>query len=130
MKDTTRKEGAEGEQETWYSARLLYERELRGAPTPDDEPLFEDKLIVFRCQDGEEVVAKLQRLAREGEDEYKAIAGNMVRWVFREILEVQDISAYRVEDGTEVYFRWWHDPSERDFEIMRHSHGDRWWVED
>ena len=119
--------------ERWYSARLLYEQLLLESPggkeLADAEPLFEDKLIVFRVKEGEDVVAKLTALAEGANDEFEAAAGNWVKWVFREILEIQDISAHEIEDGTEVYFRWWTNPTERDFEIIREIHGERWWLE-
>ena len=119
--------------EKWYSARLLYEMLLLQSPggkeLADAEPLFEDKLIVFRVQEGQDVVARLTALAQGANDEFEAAAGNWVKWVFREILEIQDIAAYEIEDGTEVYFRWWTNPTERDFEIIRETHGERWWLE-
>jgi hypothetical protein len=117
--------------EQWYSARLLYERLLLespgGDPLEDSESLFEDKLIVFRVKEGEDIVSKLTALANGANEEFEAAAGNWVKWVFREILEIQDISAYDIEDGTEVYFRWWHDPTERDFQVMRDTHEPPWW---
>ena len=119
--------------EQWYSARLLYEQLLLESPGGDEiadgNKLYEDKLIVFRVKEGEDVVGKLTALAESANDEFEAAAGNWVRWVFREILEIQDISAYEIEDGTEVYFRRWTNPTERDFEVIRETHGERWWLE-
>jgi hypothetical protein len=120
--------------EQWYSARLLYESVLyesqEGDPLPDQRALFEDKLIVFKCVEGEDVVTKLTALAERENEEFEAAAGNWVKWVFREILEIQDVSAHAIGDGTEVYFRWWHNPTERDLEVIRETHGDRWWLEE
>jgi hypothetical protein len=127
--ETTSKE----HREQWYSARLLYERLLLESPDGDEladsEPLFEDKLIVFRVKEGQDVVAKLTALAEAANHEYEAAAGNWVKWVFREILEIRDITAHEIDDGTEVYFRWWTNPTEHDFQIIRETHSERWWLE-
>ena len=111
----------------WYSARLLIESVNDARPR--GETLFEETVIVFRfAEDCEtkDLIARVKALAREREDEYVAIAGNRVKWVFREILEIQDISG-AMKDGTEVYFRWWHDPGPRAFELMRRTHEHPWW---
>ncbi|MEX1253714.1 MAG: DUF4288 domain-containing protein [Dehalococcoidia bacterium] len=118
----------------WYCARLLYQslsddQEAR----PGGETLFEEKVVVLRCKktDGaEHIVNRVQALAKDAEEEYESIAGNRVKLVFREILEIQDITDPSIRDGTEVYFRYWHSPQARDFKIMRHAHGDRWWEDD
>ena len=117
----------EESQTRWYSGRLLYESLHGEEDEPPEEALFEEIVVVFRCEEEDDIVSKLTALAKTHEQEYVAAAGNTVRWVFREILEIQDISAYAIEDGTEVYFRWWHDPSAHDFEIIRNTHEEPWW---
>jgi hypothetical protein len=116
----------------WYSARLLYEvvlYESQGGqrlPPGEDDPLFEEKLVVFRCRKDEDVVAKLTTVAKDHEEQYEAAAGNWVEWTFREILEVQDVGR-KITDGTEVFYRFWHGPDEHDFKMMRETHtGERW----
>ena len=67
------------------------------------------------------------------EDNYEAAVGNQVYWTFREILEVREISTNKeeLEDGIEVFFRWWHHPGPRAFKIMRKTHeGRAWWLDD
>jgi hypothetical protein len=87
-------------------------------------------VVVFRLKRTDDLHEKLKTLAGEGEMEYEAAAGNMVRWEFREVLEVQRILDTRIREGTEVYFRWWRNPSKRDFKIMRETHEHPWWLPD
>lgn len=112
---------------SWYSARLLFES-VHDPPDPKPHPLFEESIVVFQADDRDGVQARLPELARSGEVEYEAIAGNQVRWVFREVLEVQEIMTNEgLVDGTEVYFRWWHKPGPRAFKMMRATHETSWW---
>ena len=116
---------------SWYSARLLYER-LLDSPARGVHPLFEESIVVFQADDdGETVPAKLKQLAEQSEVEYEAAAGNHVRWAFREVLEVQEISTDKgLVDGTEVYFRWWDKPGPRAFKMMRKTHREPWWLDE
>ena len=118
----------------WYSARLLYERRLLESPDgpelPDAEPLFEESLIVFRADKDDDVVTKLMSLAERGSHDYKAVAGNWVKWAFREILEIQEISGYAIDDGTEVFYRWYHNPTKGDWKKLRQTQMDPWWLEE
>lgn len=119
----------------WYSARLLYESVSYDFPAGYEPPaesaefkaLFEDSLVVFKVEGDEDVIAKLKVIALGKEDDYEAAAGNRVKWVFREILEIQDIMSIDINDGTEVYFRWWINPTKRDFRMMRDTHEPPWW---
>jgi len=113
---------------SWYSACLLFEEIL--VDVPDAKVLFEESVVVFRLKKSESLQEKLKTLAQEGEHEYEAIAGNMVRWEFREVLEVQEIMDTRIREGTEVYFRWWTNPTKRDFKILRMTHEHPWWLPD
>jgi hypothetical protein len=120
----------------WYSARLLYESVLyvsqggERLPHEEDDPHFEERLVVFRCRKGENVVAKLKTVAKDYEDQYEAAAGNWVECTFREILEIQDVMAHKITDGTEVFYRYWSAPDDHDFERLRETATDPWWRAD
>jgi hypothetical protein len=118
----------------WYSARLLFESVHDPPERPSKlSPLFEESIVVFQADDDESVPAKLKKLAQAGEVEYEAIAGNQVRWEFREVLEVQEIGTDKdvLEDGIEVFYRWWHNPGPRAFKVMRETHqGRAWWLDE
>jgi hypothetical protein len=108
----------------WYSARLLYREEIEHSPTG----LFEEKIIVFSAvEDSDLITAKLDTLAKAQEEEFQNKFAETVRWIFQEVLEIQDISAKEVGDGTEVFFRWWQHPTDEDFKLLRETHREPWW---
>ncbi len=116
----------------WYSARLLFES-VHDPPSRPSKlyPLFEESFIVFQVDDAESVHAHLLELAHGKEHNYEAAAGNQVYYTFREILEVQEIMGGKIEDGTEVFYRWWHNPGPRAFKMMRDTfEGRAWWLDD
>jgi len=113
----------------WYSARLLYES-VAVEQGRDNDPLFEEKLIVFIAGENDDIVTKVTSLAKRDEIQYENALGYDIRWEFREILEVQEIMSEAIEEGTEVFFRFWHDPTARDFQSMRQTHGDKWWIDE
>jgi hypothetical protein len=106
----------------WYSARLLYESVHDPPEKPSRlEPLFEESIIVFYVKDEDSIHSRVLALAQAREHHYTAGAGNEVYWTFREILEVQEImsNSEQIEDGTEVFYRWWFNPGPWKFKIMR-----------
>lgn len=111
---------------TWYSARLLFEF-VHDPPDAKPKPLFEESLIVFRATKSEVPIEKRTRLAHAMEHDYRASAGNQVYYTFREVLEVQDIMGGKITDGTEVFYRFWHNPGPMRFRIMRETHSWDWW---
>ena len=116
----------------WYSARLLYEA-VHNPPDPKPSrlfPIFEESIIVFHIEDEDSIQTRLLELATAKEHHYTAVAGNEVHWTFREILEVQEIMSEHIDDGVEVFFRWWHNPGPRAFKTMRDTHeGRTWWLD-
>jgi len=69
-------------------------------------------------------------LARQHETSHENANGNMLDWVFRELLEIQEISAETIGDGTEVFFRFLDEPSEVELELLRETHTHAWWRDD
>jgi hypothetical protein len=110
----------------WYSARLLIERTIdRGKPP---KPLFEESVIIFQAAGRRAASKRAKQLGRKASHHFKNFLGETVRWVFREVLEVQEIMGDELTDGTEVYFRWWDSPSERTFRMIRRTHEEPWWT--
>ena len=116
----------------WYSARILYQSLVDDDVDEASEGavLFEEKLLIFSCRERSNVREQLAALAKKNEESYQNAEGNQVTWVLREILEVQEIMAESVGDGTEVFYRYWHNPSERDFDEMRQTQTEAWWKAD
>lgn len=111
------------ETDMWYSARLLYE----SVHEDREEALFEEKIVVFKCADRDQVLVRLGTIAAENEVSYDNVFGNRVDWTFREVLEVQELFGEDITEGTEVFFRFWTNPDSRDFENMRRTHEEPWW---
>lgn len=112
----------------WYSARLLYENQIESS----ERDLYEEKIVVFTAHEDDavvDIVAKVEQIAKSQDEEFQNKFGQTVRWTFQEILEIQEISG-GLGDGTEVFFRWWENPSKADFTFLRRSHGDQWWRSD
>ena len=114
----------------WYAARILYEsiiKEPAENPAYELEVLFEERTFIISVEDDDDIVEKANALAKQNEDGYDNVEGEQVDWVFKELLEILDISTKKVEDGTEVFYRFWHSPTTTDFEYMRRTHTEAWW---
>ena len=70
---------------------------------------------------------RANQLGKKASHRYKNSYGETVRWTFRELLEIQEIVGGELQDGTEVYFRWWDNPSDRKLRLIRESHEEAWW---
>lgn len=110
----------------WYSARLLLERTVGGGKPV--KPLFEESVIIFQSTDRHTASKNAKQLGRKASHRFKNVYGETVRWTFREVLEVQEIMGDKLTDGTEVYFRWWDNPSERTLRMIRRTHEEPWWT--
>jgi len=44
------------------------------------------------------------------------------------VLEVQEITDPSIEDGTEVFYRLWDSPRPQDFEYLRRTEREPWWM--
>jgi hypothetical protein len=114
---------------SWYSARLLIERTVDTPELP--KPLFEESVIIFKMAENETAGAikkRVNQLGRKSSHRYKNQYGETVRWTFREVLEVQEIAGEELVDGTEVYYRWWDNPSDRKLKMVRETHEEPWWI--
>lgn len=115
--------------ESWYSARLLIEMTIDGLNPP--KPLFEESVIIFKMPDNATTSAirkRVGQLGKKASHHYKNEDGEVVRWTFQEVLEVQQIMAEELTDGTEVYYRWWDNPSDRKLKMIRETHEEMWWT--
>jgi Domain of unknown function (DUF4288) len=112
----------------WYSARLLIERTVEGGKPV--KPLFEESVVVFKAADDATrgtVKRRANQLGRKANHHFKNAYGETVRWTFRELLEIQEIMTTDLQDGDEVYYRWWDNPSDRKLKMIRESHEEPWW---
>lgn len=95
------------------------------------QPLFEESIIVFKMRDDAKASAikkRVEQLGKKASDHYKNQYDETVRWTFREVLEVQEIMGHELADGTEIYYRWWDNPSDRKLRLIRETHEEPWWT--
>ncbi|MEO8458090.1 MAG: DUF4288 domain-containing protein [Chloroflexota bacterium] len=115
--------------ERWYSARLLIERTIEAPDAP--KPLFEESVIIFRMSEdapAKAIKKRVEQLGKKTSHHFKNQYRETVRWTFREVLEVQEIMGQELTDGTEIYFRWWDNPSDRKLKLIRETHEEPWWT--
>jgi hypothetical protein len=113
----------------WFVARLLCRRDISDDVKVED--FYEEKLIVFKALDQNDVRRRLPSIQSAQEERFLNEDGNVVSWKFHEFLEVQEVVDDEIDDGTEVYYRHWHAPSSSTLKCIRHTHSsDRWWALD
>ena len=112
---------------SWYSARLLFESVLKKGRK---QRLFEEKWIVCKSQSRTKLLSKLATLAIAHEHTYQNAEGDWVEIKFREVLEAQEVLDSQIKDGTEVFFRFWHNPTAKELRCLRETHEPAWWIEE
>ncbi len=89
----------------WFAAKLLFESSVRD----DDGRVFQEESIrLIQAEDEAQANSKANILGPSEEHEYLNEQGEIVRWQFVCVLEIQDLSEESVFDGMEVFstFKW------------------------
>jgi len=87
----------------WYSARLLFEAEVEGEDS--DDILCEESIYLVEADDDDDAEQKASEVGTQAQHEYANDKGQMVRWRFRRVLDVQELCEPRIAHGTEVFSR-------------------------
>ncbi len=87
----------------WFSVRLLLERRFSNDVPPSDA-LYEDRIIILRANDEDEAKSKGEQMGKASSGDYKNVYDETVIWEFREVLDVIQLTAESIKDGTEVYY--------------------------
>ena len=85
----------------WHSAKLLFEARIDGAIPADG--LREESIRILQATSNEEALRRAEQLGRAAEHEYSNEAGQLARWCFVGVLEVQSLDESVIVDGTEVF---------------------------
>jgi len=88
----------------WYSVELLYQRLHEN--DSGTEPLWEESIVLVNAQNEIEARAEGERIGRVQEHQYKAISGDVVKWVFLQVVETQEILEDTLGHKTEVFSRF------------------------
>jgi hypothetical protein len=87
----------------WYAAKLLFESEVEGEVL--ENSLCEESIRVIKAEDDDDAERKAEEVGVQAQHQYLNENGHTVRWHFRRVLEVQDISESQIVHGTEVFSR-------------------------
>ena len=88
---------------SWFSARLLFESEVRDDQQVD--PLCEESIRMIEANDKLEAERRAEEVGTANEHEYLNDHGVAVRWRFVRVMEIQDLCESTISHGTEVYSR-------------------------
>ncbi|WP_437589180.1 DUF4288 domain-containing protein [Sorangium sp. So ce1000] len=87
----------------WYSVSMLFESEVDDQSS--EEPLCEESIRLIKASDVDAARMIADSLGAELEYAYSNPDGKTVRWVFKGIVEVQDLCESEIVSGTEVFSR-------------------------
>ena len=88
---------------SWYSAKLLFRSTIDGAAVA--QPLCEESIRIVLAETDEAARVRAAEIGRLAEHEYVNESGELVRWSFVAVLDVQDLCVNELEDGAEVFSR-------------------------
>src|SRR5262249_50803022 len=86
----------------WYWVAALYKAVHVGVPRK--RHLWERTVFLVQATSDAEAAQTAERVAREKEHEYVAAAGDLIRWTFQYIEDIQSLLDEAFEEGTEVYW--------------------------
>jgi hypothetical protein len=84
----------------WYSTKLVFRSLLTHE---DGRHLQEESIRLFRAESSEEAARKAIEFAKKEEVAYPNEAGEVVRWIFVAVDEVQELADSAFADGVEVF---------------------------
>lgn len=84
----------------WYVGKIVMQCKVDGK---DLGPwTFDEQVRIIQAPDKETAYLKSLNLGKEEEQEYKNSEGELVRWIFCGLSDLEEISADKIEDGTEI----------------------------
>jgi len=75
----------------------------------DYEPLYEESVVLLKAPDSKRAEEKAVTLGREREQTYQNQYGEAITWSFLMIADVKEWHPAVLEDGAEVYGRFFRD---------------------
>ena len=82
----------------WFTAWLVMECEVVGA-----DPLCDEQLRLIEASDAEAAYVKAVEIGAEEEHSYENPDGDIVRWVFKGLSNLEEVMADSIESGTEIW---------------------------
>lgn len=88
---------------TWYGVRIILRSTIDGVAS--DSGLFEESFRVIHAASANEAAEKSESVGRECAHEYPNEFGQLVRWDFVRVSEVQELDNNELSSGDEVFSR-------------------------
>lgn len=88
----------------WFGIELFFEG--RNQADPQEEPLWEQRVILLDAANEFAARAESERIGKESEHEYTAINGGRIKWEFRAVGGLHKIDADSIANKTEVFSRF------------------------
>jgi hypothetical protein len=89
----------------WYTARCLFRSVHLGKPKRRRQ-LIEYRYILVKASGDKTATIRARQLAKKEEHSYRNLHGVKVKWVLERVLEVTEILAREIAEGTEVYHQY------------------------
>jgi len=90
-------------QPNWYVATLLFECNIENRS--ERLPTCDEQLRLVSAEDNEEALQKSLLLGNQEEVSYENVYGDVVSWRFLGLVELEEIDADSIGDGTEIKSR-------------------------
>jgi hypothetical protein len=89
----------------WYGINLLF-KSIHDPATSENEPLWEESILLIEAASEEEARQTGARLGRSKNHEYISASGDLVKWRFEKVESVCEILDDTISSGTEVFSRF------------------------
>jgi len=108
----------------WYGVKVLYKNLVVGEPNPEkldenyeDHQIFEESILLIKALSFEQAYEIAEKKAKESEDSYTNVYGQVVKFQFVESLDAFLLCEEdELQSGTEVYSRFLHIAKEESLE--------------
>jgi Domain of unknown function (DUF4288) len=90
---------------SWYTARCHFRSEITGKRKYGTQ-LWEESFFLVHATSKKHAERRAKQLAQREQVKYKNFAGEIVSWKFATLIDVRELIASRLGDGTEVYSRF------------------------
>jgi hypothetical protein len=91
----------------WYTARCLFRSEHENGFNRRRQ-LVEYRYFLLRAKDDKSASKKARTLAKSKEHSYLNASGVRVSWTLERVIDIKEILANRLSEGTEVYYKYSH----------------------
>ncbi|CAI9001623.1 DUF4288 domain-containing protein [Priestia megaterium] len=114
----------------WYGVKVLYKNLVIGEPNAEkldenyeDHQIFEESILLIKARSFEQAYEIAEKKAKESEDSYTNVYGQIVKFQFVESLDAFLLCEEDgLQSGTEVYSRFLHIAKEESLEGVLSRH--------